>query len=214
MRESRPEGTHLAQEAGLAEQRVGGEHAHTLGVGLHFPRPDLGVERQRGDVEIVPQRHSYQNQNKGQAHRSWFLSVLQILVVSILKDIGICGILYFMTVTVTNKQESIAATMDTNQGGAEAPGEKKEVEEEEEGDTEKDEEEPQQEEEERKKPVCWFGSTCFRKSKKHLSKYAHPGSTGKSSTNLLATAAGAVKQILQGSDFAHFICNFDLFIYF
>ncbi|ELR17423.1 poly(adpribose) glycohydrolase, putative [Acanthamoeba castellanii str. Neff] len=88
--------------------------------------------------------------------------------------------------------------MDTNQGGAEAPGEKKEVEEEEEGDTEKDEEEPQQEEEERKKPVCWFGSNCFRKSKKHLSKYAHPASTGKSSTNLLATAAGAVKQILQG----------------
>jgi len=101
--------------------------------------------------------------------------------------------------------------MDENQVAAEAPGEKKEIEEEGEGDTEKDEEEEPQhaeEEEERKKPVCWFGSNCFRKSKKHLSKYAHPASTGKSSTNLLATAAGGVKHILQGSDFAHFIYHF------
>ena len=102
--------------------------------------------------------------------------------------------------------------MDENHVVAEPPGEKKEIEEEE-GDTEKDEEEPQQAEEERKKPVCWFGSNCFRKSKKHLSKYAHPASTGRSSTNLLATAAGAVKQILQGSDFAHFIYHF-IFIFY
>jgi hypothetical protein len=63
--------------------------------------------------------------------------------------------------------------------------------------------------EKKQQPVCWFGAACFRKSKKHLGKYAHPASS-KSSTNLLASATEAVKQIIKGSPLARPFLHFDI----